>query len=137
MRLAKNLREIANTNLLITKEIKQAKPCHVSQGLKESLDIEIYLPSCHGPNIYALTYAWRHHIVALADINLVPDKTAVFREVARIPKPGGRLSSSYILSKRNFLQRWLRSAYSRRAANQQKSSQRLIDLHSERIGKTE
>lgn len=63
LQLVENLDEIADTNLLLSREVQQAKPGVVSERLEESLHIEGVL-CCHGSFIFALTNVVQDNIVA-------------------------------------------------------------------------
>src|ERR1700761_161079 len=71
LRLAQNLDEVANTNLLIPHKVQEAKPRVVSQSLEESLDVERFLFRGHASIIFVLTDVSTGNIFTLTDMSEV------------------------------------------------------------------
>ena len=68
LRLAKDLYEIADADLLVVHEVQQPKASFVSQGLKELLDVKRLLSWCHSPIIFVLTNVSTENIFDSADM---------------------------------------------------------------------
>lgn len=60
LRMAKNLHEVADAELLLADQVQEPQTRVVAERLEESFDIEG--PFRHAPNICALTYVWKGNI---------------------------------------------------------------------------
>jgi hypothetical protein len=69
LRLIQNFNKITDTNLLIAHQIQEPQPRIVTQGLKETFDIEILFSDLHKMIISALTNVYSNNIVALAHMS--------------------------------------------------------------------
>jgi 2-polyprenyl-3-methyl-5-hydroxy-6-metoxy-1,4-benzoquinol methylase len=64
---AKNLHEVADTNLLLAHKVQEPETGVVTECLEEPFHVEWVL-CCHESNIYALTYSWVGNIVTQANV---------------------------------------------------------------------